>query len=235
MAQGAASGYGELGQRLGSALTAFASARGDVGAQWRDAAAAKVSPALDDAAGRTQEALDALAAQSEQHQRVEQLCRLIIEHADEVERLLTEAAEAGTAADAELATADGAAAEAAASADSSRQQLDQALALVGRAGAACGEASRLSTIRNQVEQRVVAQRKHTVWVAAGRALAVETLWLVGDELAQQAAGIPNGAVPAEWSDQVRTQLETHLPVARTHAEALIERVRDSGKDSEVGQ
>ena len=36
-------------------------------------------------------------------------------------------------------------------------------------------------------------------------------------------------------DGVRTQLETHVPVARTHAEALVERVREAGKTSEVGQ
>ena len=235
MAEGAASGYGQVEQRLGSALTDFDDACGDLRAQWRDAAAAKVAPHLDDAVEQAQQLLDALAAQAEQHQRVEQLCRLITEHAAQVERLLAEAADAGTAADSALSEADRAAAEATALADSSRQQLDRALSLVGHAGAACGEASRLASIRALVEQRVVAERKRAVWAAAGRAFAVETLWTVGDALVQQAAGIPEGALPAEVSDHVRTHLETHVPVARTHAEALVERVREAGKTSEVGQ
>lgn len=229
-----AAGYEQLMQQLRGAVTDFDRAGGDVRAEWQDAAAAKVRPRLDAAAQQAQQALDALAAQAEQHQRVEQLCRLISEHAAEVERLVGECVDAGAAADADLAHADAAAADAAALAGSSRQQLDRALALVGQAGAACGEANRVGSIRTEVERRVVAERKRAVWVAAGRAVAVEALWVVGDELAQQAAGIPQGAVPAGWSDQVRTELETHAPVARTQAEALIERTRGAGA-SKVGQ
>lgn len=232
MSQGtAASGYGQLEQRLGGALTDFEVARGDVRAEWQDAAAARIAPRLDDATGQVQELLDALASQAEQHQRAEQLCRLITEHAAQVERLLSAATDAGAAADAALTQAEEAAGEAVALADSSRQRLDRALVLVGQAGAACGEASRLTAIRALVEQRVVALRKRAVWLAAGKAVAVETLWTVGDGLVQQLAGLPEGAVPAELSDQVRTQLETHGPVAKTHVEALVERVRDAGKAS----
>lgn len=235
MTEGAASGYEQLEQRLGGALTDFDNARGDLRAQWQDAAAARVAPHLDEAAGQANELLAALAVQTEQHQRVEQLCRLITEHAAEVDRLLAEVADAETVADSALTEADRATGEATALADSSRQQLDRALSLVGHAGAACGEAPRLDAIRGMVEQRVVAQRKRAVWVAAGKAFAVEAAWTVGDALVQQVAGIPEGAVPGEVSDHVRTQLETHGPVARTHAEALVERVREAGKTSEVGQ
>ena len=61
---------------------------------------------------------------------------------------------------------------------------------------------------------------------AGKALAIEGVWWLGEEIVQKAAGIPGTAVPASWSDQAREALERDVPVGVTQLSAFVAGLRD---------
>ena len=218
--------YADVRGRLRTSSGDFAAATDGLRGQWQDAAAATVSPHLTAVADGLAELGSAVEQQEEAHARVDQLAELVGGHAEAVDRLVGQVQAALEDVDRSLAEASAAAAQVRSAASASSARVAEALRLAGQAGAACGQASGFGALEGLVQQGVVGERKRAVLVMAGKALAVEGVWWLGQELAQKATRIPQGAVPANWGDQVREQLEMHVPVLATHVSAFVVGMRD---------
>lgn len=218
--------YADVLGRLRTGARDFGTATDGVRGRWQDAAAAAASPHLTAVADALARLEVAVGRQEEAHARVDQLAELVRGHAQAVDRLVEQVQAALGEVDRALAEASSANGQARAAAAASSARVTEALRLAGRAGAACGQASGFGALEGLVHQGVVGERKRAVLVMAGKALAVEGVWWLGQELAQRAARIPEGAVPANWGDQVRERLETHVPVLVTQLSAFTLRMRD---------
>lgn len=213
--------YADLVERLAEAGREFSDATDKVWAEWQDAAGAAVQKDLAGVSQGLVEQSEALSKADEAAQQVDDLAELVRKHADAADQAVWESQEQVSAAEQFVAEAEAARAEAKGAASASVRLEMEAMRLLGRGG---------GDFVGQVHQGVVRQRVRAaqaqVAVAVGKAVAVEAAWFVGEQALQNRLRIPEAAVPAGWSDQARTMLESAAPYTAAHLRVFVGRMRD---------
>lgn len=186
--------------------------RADLGTQWTDARAQAIDAAHLAPAKAALDGLDqALTSQDEADAKARGLCRIVGEQAPQVDQLCSELVAAVEEARARDGAARSAAHQAVGLAASSREQVADALRLVGGAGRDCGQAIGAQAAAQSVQKAVVHARKVRALRQMSRAAAVEVAWQVGPELAGRLAERVTGT--GGWSfDGVRDTWELIQPV-----------------------
>lgn len=209
--------FGSLTSRLSGQLDDFEDARRELLSVWQDAAGAKASRLLAELGERASAASQCVISQADAHDRAEACCRLVADHSRAADQLVGESHSALDEASSALREAQAGASEAVAVVRASAENLEEALRLLGRSGGvSSGE------WEGRVQQQLATVRRRAVWGMAAKAVAVEGAWTLGEQIVQQVGRIPEGALPANWTDRVRESLEADVPVASAQISGFIQ-------------
>lgn len=217
----AATGSGDAASLLRATYSSFDAELAALSVDWSDSAAlAGIAHAR-----VVSEGLSATTQAAEAHAAVQDLLDKLVALAQEqcvrIDEHLEEAGRQAEQAQAELQEADDAANESLQHARSAHRDITEALRVAGRAGQACGKEQGFGMLEGLVQQRVMATRKRSVLVQAGK----EAGKMVTGELVGRVLDIPDEAVPPGALDHLTTAVEHAWLMRRGYAQGFLERWR----------